>query len=170
KAFSKSPSARAGAAMPASSATARARTALRCAARELRHVEIWSCMTSSPWPRPRRGPARSRGMRRARRSAHSLPTTAGAERRGKRRLRSRFAPRGQPHVRSDRYAGGRERPVEVSLRGTRCAWTACLLAALIGGPVRAEIYQWTDAEGRVHYTQQLDRVPPDQREAAMQSS
>jgi clan AA aspartic protease (TIGR02281 family) len=60
--------------------------------------------------------------------------------------------------------------VEASLLGTRCAWAACLLAVLIGAPMGAEIYEWTDAEGRVHYTQQLDRVPPAQREAAMQSS
>jgi len=53
---------------------------------------------------------------------------------------------------------------------TRCVRIACLLAALCSAPARAEIYQWTDAEGRVHYTQHLDRVPPAQREAAMQSS
>jgi clan AA aspartic protease (TIGR02281 family) len=52
----------------------------------------------------------------------------------------------------------------------RCLRIACLLAALGSAPAHAEIYQWTDAEGRVHYTQHLDRVPPAQREAAMQSS
>jgi clan AA aspartic protease (TIGR02281 family) len=37
---------------------------------------------------------------------------------------------------------------------------------LVSAPLSAEIYQWTDADGRVHFTAHLDRVPPDQREAA----
>ena len=56
------------------------------------------------------------------------------------------------------------------MREARCARLACLLVALAGAPAQAEIYEWTDAEGRVHYTQHLDRVPPAQREAAMKSS
>jgi clan AA aspartic protease (TIGR02281 family) len=44
------------------------------------------------------------------------------------------------------------------------ALAIALLAAL---PVaRAEIYTWTDADGHVHYTQDLQSVPPDQRGAA----
>jgi clan AA aspartic protease (TIGR02281 family) len=51
----------------------------------------------------------------------------------------------------------------------RAAWTAAALVSLIGVPFGAEIYQWTDAEGRVHFTEHLDRVPPAQREQAMKS-
>ena len=44
---------------------------------------------------------------------------------------------------------------------------ACATAA---APARAEIYRWTDAEGRVHFTEDLSRVPPDQRPAARASA
>jgi len=37
---------------------------------------------------------------------------------------------------------------------------------LWGGSAGAEIYQWTDAEGRLHFTQDLNRVPAGQRDAA----
>ena len=60
--------------------------------------------------------------------------------------------------------------MEVCVRDARCARIACLVAVLVGAPALAEIYEWTDAEGRVHYTQQLDRVPPAHRDAAMKSS
>lgn len=45
---------------------------------------------------------------------------------------------------------------------------AGLLAAtaLAPRPSAAEIYRWTDAQGRVHFTQRLDQVPPEQRAAA----
>ena len=56
--------------------------------------------------------------------------------------------------------------MEDFVRDARHALAACLLAALFGARAGAEIYQWTDAEGRVHFTQQLDRVPPEQRDAA----
>jgi clan AA aspartic protease (TIGR02281 family) len=47
----------------------------------------------------------------------------------------------------------------------RAAGVAAALV-LTSAPLSAEIYQWTDADGRVHFTAQLDRVPPEQREAA----
>ncbi|HXK22169.1 MAG TPA: aspartyl protease family protein [Myxococcota bacterium] len=56
------------------------------------------------------------------------------------------------------------------MREARCALFATLLAALCSAPARAEIYQWTDADGHVHFTQQLDRVPDAQRESAMRSA
>ena len=34
----------------------------------------------------------------------------------------------------------------------------------------AEIYRWTDAEGRVHFTQDLSQVPPDHRAQAEESA
>ena len=42
------------------------------------------------------------------------------------------------------------------------AWLACLPAAA----ALAEIYRWTDADGRVHFTQDLSQVPPRQRATA----
>ena len=42
------------------------------------------------------------------------------------------------------------------------AWLACLPAA----GALAEIYRWTNAEGRVHFTQDLSQVPPEQRARA----
>lgn len=44
-----------------------------------------------------------------------------------------------------------------------CAVAATVLAA---GVARAEIYRWTDARGRVHFTQDLSQVPAAHREAA----
>lgn len=44
---------------------------------------------------------------------------------------------------------------------------AVLLALLlIGAPAGAEIYRWSDASGRVHFTQDLSQVPPSQRKQA----
>lgn len=44
---------------------------------------------------------------------------------------------------------------------------ATLGAALaLGVSVGAEVYQWTDARGALHFTAELDRVPPAEREAA----
>jgi clan AA aspartic protease (TIGR02281 family) len=47
-------------------------------------------------------------------------------------------------------------------------WTglALLGAGLPDGEARAEIYRWTDASGRVHFTQDLSQVPAAQRPAA----
>ena len=41
---------------------------------------------------------------------------------------------------------------------------AALLA--VAGPARAEIYRWTDAEGRVHFTEHIEQVPLEHRNAA----
>jgi hypothetical protein len=49
----------------------------------------------------------------------------------------------------------------------RIAVLACL--GLFALPVAAEVYRWTDPQGKVHYTSDLSRVPPDQREAAQAS-
>ena len=38
--------------------------------------------------------------------------------------------------------------------------------ALLAAPAGAEVYRWTDAEGRVHFTQDLSQVPPAQRAGA----
>ena len=45
-----------------------------------------------------------------------------------------------------------------------------LLAAGLTSLAHAEIYRWTDAQGRVHFTQDLSRVPASQRAAAEQSA
>ncbi|MGH0032824.1 MAG: TIGR02281 family clan AA aspartic protease [Myxococcota bacterium] len=47
-----------------------------------------------------------------------------------------------------------------------------LLAAgvgLLGGAASSEIYRWTDAEGRLHFTERLELVPPAHRDAAVAS-
>jgi clan AA aspartic protease (TIGR02281 family) len=38
-----------------------------------------------------------------------------------------------------------------------------LVAVLVAPGARAEIYSWTDSEGRTHYTQDLQGVPPEHR-------
>jgi len=47
---------------------------------------------------------------------------------------------------------------------------AAVLCALVWGATAAagEIYRWTDAEGRLHFTQSLEQVPPEHRAEAMQ--
>jgi clan AA aspartic protease (TIGR02281 family) len=45
-----------------------------------------------------------------------------------------------------------------------CCVSLCLL--LVSGAVTAEIYRWTDGAGRLHFSQELDKVPPAQREQA----
>jgi clan AA aspartic protease (TIGR02281 family) len=47
---------------------------------------------------------------------------------------------------------------------------ASLVAALVCGPASAEIYQWTDEGGRLHFSQDLARVPPAQREQAQRDA
>lgn len=56
------------------------------------------------------------------------------------------------------------------MRLARRALTACVVVALSRTPAQADIYRWTDAEGRVHFTERLDRVPPEQRAAAQLSA
>jgi len=48
----------------------------------------------------------------------------------------------------------------------RLFWRALLLLVLGSGLARAEIYQWTDSAGRVHFTQNLGQVPPRHRALA----
>ena len=45
---------------------------------------------------------------------------------------------------------------------------AALLA--VAGPARAEIYRWTDAQGRIHFTERIEQVPPEHRNAARESA
>lgn len=53
----------------------------------------------------------------------------------------------------------------------RLAYTLPLAALVlaIGGSASSEIYRWTDEEGRLHFTERLELVPLDQREAAVES-
>jgi clan AA aspartic protease (TIGR02281 family) len=46
---------------------------------------------------------------------------------------------------------------------------AALLATGLASPARADIYQWTDGDGRTHFTQDLSRVPGEQRAEAERS-
>jgi len=48
----------------------------------------------------------------------------------------------------------------------RFASCLALMSVLWVEPAVAEIYRWTDAEGRLHFTQDLNQVPADQREQA----
>ena len=45
-------------------------------------------------------------------------------------------------------------------------WLLSLLIAVAAGPAAAEIYRWTGADGRVHYTQHLNQVPARYRKEA----
>ena len=47
---------------------------------------------------------------------------------------------------------------------------AALLAVGLAGPARADIFHWTDAEGRTHFTQDLAQVPPGHRAEAERSA
>jgi hypothetical protein len=52
----------------------------------------------------------------------------------------------------------------------RLASLVAVLTCLAAGPAAAgEVYRWTDAAGKVHYTADLERVPEAQREAARKS-
>ncbi len=36
----------------------------------------------------------------------------------------------------------------------------CLVSAAAGSSLQAEIYKWTDSAGRLHFSQDLGKVPP----------
>ncbi len=40
----------------------------------------------------------------------------------------------------------------------------------IAAPARSEIYRWTDAAGRLHFTERIEQVPPEHRAAARESA
>jgi hypothetical protein len=46
---------------------------------------------------------------------------------------------------------------------------AVLAALALGASAAGEVYRWTDADGKVHYTSDLERVPEAQRDAARKS-
>lgn len=43
----------------------------------------------------------------------------------------------------------------------------CLLFGAAGSSLQAEIYKWTDSAGRLHFSQDLGKVPPEKRSAAV---
>jgi clan AA aspartic protease (TIGR02281 family) len=45
---------------------------------------------------------------------------------------------------------------------------AVLALSVFALPAGGEIYRWTDSQGRVHFTQDLSQVPPDQRPRAVE--
>lgn len=45
-------------------------------------------------------------------------------------------------------------------------WLAAVFLLALAGPASAEIYRWTDAEGREHFTMDLHRVPAKHRAEA----
>lgn len=53
--------------------------------------------------------------------------------------------------------------MRVSVRSL-CAAASCVLFG--AADAAAEIYRWTDAQGRLHFTESLDQVPPQYREGA----
>lgn len=56
------------------------------------------------------------------------------------------------------------RVVEKSMQRVLAPLPVLVLLLAAGAP--AEIYRWTDAQGRLHFTQRLDQVPPAHRSAA----
>ena len=74
---------------------------------------------------------------------------------------NRFTPRSRP------ARGPPTRPSWVPFASlSPSSPSACGLAA----PSGAEVYRWTDPEGKVHYTSDLSRVPASQQEAAKASA
>ena len=49
---------------------------------------------------------------------------------------------------------------------TALARSLGLLLLIHGVADAAEVYRWTDEQGRLHFTERLDQVPPSQRDAA----
>src|SRR5262245_39817860 len=60
----------------------------------------------------------------------------------------------------------REVPMILALRALGLA----VVVLAVADPARGEIYRWTDAEGRVHFTEQLERVPAQHRAAAREGA
>jgi clan AA aspartic protease (TIGR02281 family) len=56
------------------------------------------------------------------------------------------------------------------LRGLALALVGCLLGALAGGRAAAEIYEWKDRAGRLHFAQDLGSVPAEYRRQAEASA
>jgi clan AA aspartic protease (TIGR02281 family) len=59
------------------------------------------------------------------------------------------------------------------LARTSIARTALLTIGLlvwVAGDAHAEIYKWTDASGRLHFSQDIERVPPEKREQAVRAA
>jgi len=55
--------------------------------------------------------------------------------------------------------------------GLRRLIHACALLLLVGSfEARAEIYRWTDAQGRLHFSQSLESVPPGHRAEALRAA
>jgi clan AA aspartic protease (TIGR02281 family) len=46
----------------------------------------------------------------------------------------------------------------------------CLLVCAGATPAKGEVYRWTDSQGRLHFTQNLDQVPREQRSAAREAA
>lgn len=61
-------------------------------------------------------------------------------------------------------SSGQDRPRRRSVSRFALLCVALLLAG--GADVAAEIYKWTDASGRLHFSQDLNRVPPEKRAEA----
>lgn len=57
------------------------------------------------------------------------------------------------------------------MRASLRSLCAAVVCALFGaGDAAAEIYRWVDADGRLHFTQSLDQVPPQFRERARRAA
>lgn len=58
------------------------------------------------------------------------------------------------------------------MRATRRVIRGAVLLAAVAwaGAARADIYRWTDADGRLHFTEKLDQVPPEHRAEAQRSA
>ena len=58
-------------------------------------------------------------------------------------------------------------PTHPALRPSPAALLAVVATlAVLAAPGAAEIYRWTDERGRLHFSQDLDRVPPRYRAQA----
>ncbi len=53
---------------------------------------------------------------------------------------------------------------------SRSALLTIGLLVWVAGAARTEIYEWTDASGRLHFSQHIERVPPEKREEALRGA